>query len=230
MLASQGRLGPRGWALVTLLAGGLAASLFVRPQPPQPSAVDEPRGPTGGVTGRLASSQRVALPAAAAAPTISDLDDLAPPGRAALRAGQAELPAWATPPSPLDALIAQGSAPPWHNPPAPQPLPPPVAWTNAPLPSPNPAGAGGIAPARTMSLPEAVSPVGAQLGAVSPPAAPPPSTVTGSLTRAARPAVETAPTAVAAPVLPPPPRRTPQYVFQPGYRGERPMPANLNPK
>ncbi len=204
-------IGPRGWALLTLLGGVFLAAPFLR----QPSVDDASL--TGESPKSTASepshffAPEIAPTSTASAPSDPMSDDfsgflkqIVPPAGMSPTA----LPAWAPTRSPMDQLISQGTAPPWQsdmsNVSTIKPLEP---WASgAGTDQPQPALPSTFASA----WPDASSvPVADSLPALS--------RIPGSLAGTAqqvRPATT--------PRLQPPANQTPakpQYVFQPGFHG-----------
>ncbi len=121
-------VGPRGWAMLTLIAGAALASPFLRTPRIDVGGV-APDFSTGGPLpigpGQLAASdwisrQHQSRPAKDRTAPVSSGDalewsELTPAANSASGAAAPQLPSWASPPSPLDQLIAQGTAPPWQG-------------------------------------------------------------------------------------------------------------------
>ena len=113
-------VGPRGWALLTLVGGAALASLFVRPpQAEEPAAAAkvpaaQPEGLARLASMDLSTAHSNGLSRLTNERSLYELSELSqqivPPAAAA----PSELPAWAPVHSPIDQLISQGTAPPWQ--------------------------------------------------------------------------------------------------------------------
>lgn len=114
-------VGPRGWALLTLVSGAaLAAPFFRAPDvTTDDSLAAPPPSHTSGLA-RLASMEFPATDPGGPVQVTSDRDpydlsefsqQILPPASAS----PTELPSWAPVRSPIDQLISQGIAPPWQS-------------------------------------------------------------------------------------------------------------------
>lgn len=207
-------IGPRGWAVLTLIGGVALASPFLRgPRVDvEGLASESSRSPESGLSRFAAPESTTKNPAnidsASSDTRLYDFSDFSqeivpPPG-----SSPTALPAWAPTRSPIDQLISQGTAPPWQSDKASvstiKPLEP---WANA-------AGTNQQQPTLPSTLASAWPNASSLPVADSAPAL---SRTPGSLAGTAqhvRPA--------ATPRLRPPVNQTPaqpQYVFQPGFHG-----------
>lgn len=134
---NKSSVGPRGWAILTLVGGAALASLFLRPpQTQQTNHLNDSAASRPAWPGRLASAQlsgeHTAKRPLEVSELVSQLDAAPMDAIQGSRLPTPQLPAWATPPSPLDHLISQGTAPPWNHAPPTQPLEPVGTWFNGP--------------------------------------------------------------------------------------------------
>ena len=118
MQEKRSYVGPRGWAMLILVVGATLASPFLRP--PQVAidnvVTESPLAYTNSPSqsaGQLTSAR--SSPDADAFPVVKDLTEFDRQRLGGAQYGEPTLPSWATPPSPLDALISQGTAPPWKG-------------------------------------------------------------------------------------------------------------------
>ncbi len=252
MQEKKSTVGPRGWAMLTLLGGATLASPFLRPPSVEvDSAITESplarstSNPQNSV-GQLASAR--SRTESAAFPTAEELSAFSRQQMEIAAGSEPSLPSWAAPPSPLDALISQGAAPPWNAEPPQTRIQPLRPWNSS--------------NARNDRLPSTQAPLaietnltrGVQASPWESPrgAAPPvPSTIDSSSARGDAwpekeipqlPMLASAPersgptnsltgaTLVQNSGNPNPPpslsasQRRPQYVFQPGYQPASPKP------
>lgn len=113
------------------------ASLFLRPPQTQQSnsldaaAASQPVWPGRLASAQLSGDQAVRRPLEVSE-LVSQLDAAPIDTLHGNNLPTPQLPAWATPPSPLDHLISQGTAPPWKHAPAAEPLEPVGTWFNGP--------------------------------------------------------------------------------------------------
>ncbi len=121
MQNKKSMLGPRGWAMLTLVGGAALASPFLRPPHVEPEgSVTESPLAFPNAPGRLASmslsrekssreqSDRMAV-------DVRHLSEIPVEVTNTPNFTEPKLPAWATPASPLDQFISQGTAPPWRH-------------------------------------------------------------------------------------------------------------------
>lgn len=116
MQHSRSTLGPRGWAILTLVAGAGLASPFLRP--PQVELAEQISESTLGLSsapGRLAAVRLAvdSLPPHALPGTSSPTSTER--GSTNSWGSQSQIPEWAQPTSPIDQLISQGAAPRWDQ-------------------------------------------------------------------------------------------------------------------
>lgn len=207
-------LGPRGWAVLTLVGGVTLAAPFLRQTPVDIEGFESqsPMSPASGL-GPFATSRPTAQNPVNIGSTFGDaamVDDadfsqqIVPPAGTS----PTSLPAWAPTRSPIDQLISQGTAPPWQSDTAHvstiKPLEP---WTDA-------EGTRLQQPALPSTLARAW-PDANSLPVVD--SAPSLGRTPGSLAGTAQHARPTT-----TPRLPPPANQTPaqpQYVYQPGFQG-----------
>lgn len=114
-------VGPRGWAMLTLVGGfTLAAPFFRPPDVDVEGAVKQPPNSHSTGLARLASMEFQAADPVGPTWDASDrssfgLPDLSRQILAPASSSPTELPAWAPVRSPIDQLISQGTAPAWHS-------------------------------------------------------------------------------------------------------------------
>ncbi len=121
-------VGPRGWAMLTLIVGAALASPFLRTPrvdvgagTPQTSNTGTPLlaagqpAPADWFSGPLPPQPTANQAAGVPARGAYDWSELTPAASNSLGSAPPQLPSWAAPPSPLDHLIAQGTAPPWQG-------------------------------------------------------------------------------------------------------------------
>ncbi len=146
----QSFVGPRGWAMFILLSGAALAAPFLRPpqvstgSPALDATVSESPLSPNYATGQLASMRYEAATGVAIGRPTTAIDSKIGTGFQLPSA----LPAWATPASPLDALISQGAAPAWKSGAKAAPLKQLQPWLNKQLdgrglPSTDPASFNG---------------------------------------------------------------------------------------
>lgn len=121
MQHNRSPLGPRGWAILTLVAGAGLASPFLRP--PQVELAEQVSESTLGLSsapGRLATVRLAvdslpphALPGTS--PKGPSSKGLSERGSTNSWGSQPQIPEWAQPTSPIDQLISQGAAPGWDQ-------------------------------------------------------------------------------------------------------------------
>ncbi len=234
-------VGPRGWALLTLVGGAALAAPFLRP-PQSTEPIPDPQLPAAQTAGlaRLASMDLSAanpsglgrLPNDRSPYDLSDLSQqITPPASAA----PSQLPAWAPVHSPIDQLISQGTAPPWQPDSRTESTLKPLApWINdlaadqPPLTPTSPTGAVALrAWPEANSLPVADRRRSALIepptvGNVAPASSSSPGTIMGSLAgtsqsmrAASTPRLRPPESSIA-----PPARR--HFVYQPGYHASAP--------
>lgn len=113
-------VGPRGWALLTLVSGVALASPFFRA--PDVEVDGELAAPPGSHTSGLARLASMEFPSTDAHDPLQgasgrgqyDQSNLAQRILPPASASPTELPSWAPVRSPIDQLISQGTAPPWQ--------------------------------------------------------------------------------------------------------------------
>lgn len=207
-------LGPRGWAVLTLVGGATLAVPFLR----QPRVdVEEfesksPMSPASGL-GPFAASETTSRNTANIGSAFGDAalydgadfsQQIVPPAGTSPTA----LPAWAPTHSPIDQLISQGTAPPWQSDAVrPSTIKPLEPWTDA-------AGTSH----QQQALPSTLArtwPDANSLPIVD--SAPALGRTPGSLAGTAQHARPTATPRLRPPANPTPSQ--PQYVYQPGFHG-----------
>jgi hypothetical protein len=219
MQQRKSSVGPRGWAMLTLVGGAALATPFLRP--PQVDVdglvTESPLTRTNG-PGRLASLESTANGLSDLYPEASEplrydfAQQLAPPAGGS----PSRLPAWAPARSPIDQLISQGTAPPWQsNAASVSTIKPLDTWVNAPpTHQPNATGPREPQPALPSTAARAW-PEASSLPIAN--SAPAPGRSLGSLTGRSQNFPPATTPQLRAPANSVPVQ--PQYVFQPGFGG-----------
>ncbi len=118
MQQKKSYVGPRGWAMLTLVGGtALASPFFLPPDVDVEGSVKQPPASHAAGLARLASIELPGTDSSGLARTGSafDLPDLSQQILPAAGTALTELPAWAPVRSPIDNLISQGTAPAWQS-------------------------------------------------------------------------------------------------------------------
>lgn len=121
MQPKKSYVGPRGWAMLTLVGGSaLASPFFLSPDVDVEGSVKQSPASHAAGLARLASIELPSIDSNGFARTGSegsacDLPDLSQQILPPAGTSPTELPAWAPVRSPIDDLISQGAAPAWQS-------------------------------------------------------------------------------------------------------------------